>query len=91
MDGTRPHAIGWRVAITAKRGGGMKRAQVKVCGHWLSLHDESVLKPIGQDDKVAVSDAPGTADEVSVRNGGELALSRFALLSVNPHASNEPN
>ena len=45
----------------------------------------------GQDDKLAVSDAPGTADEVSVRKGGELALSRFALLSVNPHASNEPN
>jgi hypothetical protein len=41
--------VGWRGAVSAKRGGGLRNAQVTVFGSWFALSDTTRLQPILQE------------------------------------------
>jgi len=53
--------VGWRGAVSAKRGGGLQKAQVSVFGSWFVLSDTTRVQPILQEDE----EGDGSSDDDS--------------------------
>ena len=67
----REGSIGWRGQVTAKRGGGLAKAQVEIFGTYFSLLDRSKILPIVQpeEEEEAEDDEDGGEDEEGEEEG----------------------
>ena len=69
----REGSIGWRGQVTAKRGGGLAKAQVEIFGTYFSLLDRSKILPIVQpeEEEEAEDDENGGEDEEGEEEGSD--------------------